>query len=65
MDSVADLDPVKLIREFTTAADSGPSLTRQARRRPVVGGNVRVIAIFDRKQFSHGLTRIHTDKFKI
>ena len=35
VDSVADLDPVKLIREFTTAVDSGPSLTKQPRRRPV------------------------------
>ena len=35
VDSVADLDPVKLIREFTTAIDSGPSLTKQPRRRPV------------------------------
>jgi NagD protein len=35
VDSVADLDPVKLIREFTTAADSPSSLTKQARRRTV------------------------------
>jgi NagD protein len=39
VDSVANLDPVKLIREFTTAAPSSRSpLTRKARRRRAATG---------------------------
>jgi len=41
VDSVADLDPVKLIREFATAATSSRSpLIRQARRRKAAMGTV-------------------------